>query len=503
MVTIACKTGAQQSLRTGNLTVTILPPGPPDLRAPGRGAEQWHDQNAVPIAWQNDSVDYAPNKYYRFSWTQLEKGPGEYDWTLLDQEIKDAIDHRQLFSFGIMPTCPSCSVEDGKAIDIDGKKSSYPAYLHARMQQESQPDWVSPLSQMWVPNWNSPAYLLAWEQLCDAIADHLQTSSYKGWAYRDIIRYIDIRGYGSYGEWHEAFIIEKMEDHPTGTRATEKSLRRIIDAQLQSFADFRLVALLGALDGDQLRNTQVPASIGAYLLRATTKTGAVGIRRDNWGATDRYIADYMERHPVEYEGLSFRKEITERWKKAPVLGEPIHDAADYQGCAMGDLANQVRRYHASSIANGNFALPKDPCLREKMQEAVSIAGYRLQLEGGQIDSQFVAGNNFSIELFWRNAGIAPLYEPWQVQIQLHELYSDSLVWAAPSRFNPQLFLPADTAVAITDRWQLPANLPSGYYNIRVAITDPARYLSPLPLANGGRQKDGSYPLRSIYIKRKS
>ena len=135
-----------------------------------------------------------------------------------------------------------------------------------------------------------------------------------------------------------------------------------------------------------------------------------------------------------------------------------------------------------------------------MQEAVSISGYRLQLEGGQIDSQFVAGNNLSIALFWRNAGIAPLYEAWQAQVQLHELYSDSLVWTALSTFNPQLFLPADTAVTITDRWKLPANLPPGYYNIRVAITHPAQYLSPLPLANGGRQKDGSYPLRTIYIR---
>lgn len=494
---LSCKTSKPQQLE-GNIRVNILPAGSPDLRAAGRGAEQWHDQNVVPLTYLNDTADYGADKYYRFSWSQLETGPQQYDWTAFDREMEDAIDRRQLFSFGIMPTCPACKGSE-KSIILDGKAAAYPAYLHQQMQAEPVKDWITPLSDMWVPNWNSPSYLAAWDQLCKAISEHLQNKTYKGRAYRDVVRYIDIRGYGTYGEWHEAFIVDQMSDHPPGTKATSASLLSIINSQLKAFENFQLVALLGSLDGNLLRNTQVPPEVGAHLLKATTLVGPVGIRRDNWGATDSYLRNYLDDHPVAYQGLSFKDQIKDRWKQAPVLGEPIYDAADFEGCAMGDLVNQVKRYHASSIANGNFSLPRDLCLHEKFRDAAAASGYRLQIEGGQADTVVAAGSNMHLKLYWRNAGVAPLYESREVMIRLHEVRSDSLIWEGQSQFEPRLFLPADTALAFSDQWKLPADLTPGYYNIRVQLRDPKGYLPPLPLANGGRQADGSYPLRSVYV----
>ena len=60
----------------------------------------------------------------------------------------------------------------------------YPLYLHSQMQSEQVKDWISPISKMWVPNWNSEDYLGAMERLNQAINNHLDTGSYKSIKYR-------------------------------------------------------------------------------------------------------------------------------------------------------------------------------------------------------------------------------------------------------------------------------------------------------------------------------
>lgn len=496
LLSFACSSTKNQPY-LGNLSFVPIPEAQ-DLRASGRGAEQWHDQNAVPIFFGGESEQYSLDKYFRFSWSQIEIGPGQYDWSIFDGEVNDAIDNNQTFSFGIMPTCPSCT-EDGKSILIDGKIASYPVYLHDQMQKEDIKDWVSPVSGMWVPNWNSPSYLAALERLNKAVANRLATQEYKGVKYKDIIRYIDLRGFGTYGEWHEAAIVETTDDHPKGTQATAESLRKIVDIHLEAYKTFRLVALMGSLDADLLRNTRVPTEVGHYILTAKTDAGPLGIRRDNWGSTDNYIKTYMENHPVQYQGLSFREAIAERWKTAPIVGEPIHDLAPHNECPMGDIENQVRKYHASSIGNGNFFNPDDGCLQEKFRAAARAAGFRLTLAGGQFDSAIVAGNNHELKLYWKNEGIAPLYEKWEVHYQLSDLRTNSIVLETKSSFSPTLLLPSDTATPHTDILTIPADIPAGHYNLRLIIRDPLGYRSPLPLAIQGRQPDGSYDIRSVEV----
>lgn len=491
----------EKKILQGNISFLPLADSLPDLQAPGRGAEQWHDQYRVSIPTINGNGK-SLDKYYRFSWVQLEKGPGQYDWSLFDQEINDAIANGQKFSFGIMAACPSCT-QGSTSIRIDGKIASYPLYLHQQMQNEPIKDWVTPISEMWVPNWNSPSYLTALEKLNAALNQHLQTGSFNGVPYKNVINYIDVRGYGSYGEWHESGIVENMTDHPAGTRATTASLQRIIDAHVQGFPEFQLVALLACFDANMLRNTANPPEIGYYALTVSNKKGKLGLRRDNWGATDNYLSRYLDNNPGQFKGLKFQQALSERWKIAPVVGEPIHGGAEYNGCEYGDLENQVRRYHASLFGNGNYAASNRPCMQQQVIAASRAAGYRLLPEGGNVDSAAIAGDTLTSTLFWRNAGVAPSYDAWQVSYTVHDLRTDSLLYTVPSRFQPRLFLPADTAQPFTDRLFIPASLPEGNYNLRLIVRDMSGYRQPLPLAISGRQEDGSYPIRTIQIiKRK-
>ncbi|MFN4316325.1 MAG: hypothetical protein ACK4E0_18715, partial [Chitinophagaceae bacterium] len=184
--------------QTSNLNFTVIPFSDPDLNRPGAGAEQWNDQNLVNIPIDGTNTRRL-DKYFRFSWSMLESGQGQYTWTRFDQEINDAISKGQKFSFGIMTHYPDAV--SPHRLNYDGGYSVYPLYLHNLMQAESVKDWRAS-NGSWVPNWNSEAYITRLLALHQAINNHINTTSYNGVAYKDVINYIDVRGYGAFGEWH-------------------------------------------------------------------------------------------------------------------------------------------------------------------------------------------------------------------------------------------------------------------------------------------------------------
>lgn len=483
-----------------NFSFTTIPFSDPDLNAPFRGVEQWHDQNSVNVPVQGTNTPRL-DKYYRFNWSQIQLDNGTYDFTVFDTEINDAIDNGQRFSFGIMPTCSNSSTPGVNT--VSGSLISYPLFLHTQMQGEANPDWVSPISNMWIPNWNSNYYLTALENLYTAINNHLESTIYSGVRYKDVIGYIDVRGYGNYGEWHEAEIVTQMSDHPTGTRASVTTLKRIIDAHVTKLLNYPLVIMISAFDGNRLLNTQNDPEVGYYALTVQNNFGKLGWRRDNWGALDNYISDYLENNTTTYSGLLFSTAIMDRWKTSPIVGEPIQTGPVYNSCAYGAMEDQVTLYHATSFGNGNYSSTSASCMRDHIRAASKATGYRLVLEGGAVTSNFLSGTPFTINLNWKNVGITPVYEIWDVVYELRDETTNTLIWSGYSTFNPKLFLPQVSATSITDKFTLPSTITTGDYKLNVIIKDPKGYRAPLPLAIEGRNPDGSYTLDVISLTQNS
>src|SRR5678809_1459716 len=172
------------------------------LNAPGRGVEQWHDQNMVNVPTEGINTERL-DVYYRFVWTKIE-GPtlGSYKWGFFDSLVNDAITKRQKISFGIMPLYPGGTTDQG-LVSFDGGLASYPLYLHTLMQSESVKDWKT--GSVWTPNYNSNNYLNRLLALNQAIDAHIKSTSFNGVSYRNVIGYIDLRGYGAWGEWHSGY----------------------------------------------------------------------------------------------------------------------------------------------------------------------------------------------------------------------------------------------------------------------------------------------------------
>lgn len=512
IITISLISGctySQSATGPDELSFELIPYDAPDIIAPGRGAEQWHNGSEAISYPTADTALPSMDVYYRFTWNMLEDSTeGSYRWDYFDGLITEAIDKGQKLSFGIM----TCYGDDGVGVlGYDGGRSAYPLYLHRSMQSDgpSASDWLSEAGT-WVPNWNSPHYLNRLRALHEALYQHILSSTYtpktgplagRKVPFQDAIYCIDVRGYGHYGEWHNSGLVRHLRDYPRGRIATEQTLKSIIDHHTQVFDRWPLVMMIAAFDGEQIGTIMVPVSIGHYALHAKNAWGPLGWRRDQWGATDGYLDDLLKNNRKKAsDGPRLKDLITTRYQAAPVTGEPPRYVNDDGRCPYWNLEQQVEEYGASSIGNGNWGIEMNTCAQENARAAFKRAGYRIILEGGSIPPVVYAGQNLPITLHWKNIGVAPTYEEWEVHYLLRDS-SGKIAWTARSAFKPKLFLPQKKATIVKEEYRLPESLATGNYTLDFIIADPRHYRVPLPLAIKGRQADGCYQLRKLLVEK--
>ena len=477
---LICVAGYSQST---SLSFTQIPVSDPDINRPGGGAEQWTaGQNIVNIPVQGTNTPRL-DAYYRFQWIDIQpsnaSGAGAgMSWSNFDAQVNDAISKGQGFSFGVMPNC--CT-----GPTVGGAGLVYPQALHNAMQAESVKDWNN--GGGWYENPNSPTWLAWFKALHQAIYNHIQTTSYNGVPYKNVVKRIDVRIAGDFGEQ------AVLNSGPSGTAPTSASLKSLVDAVVQSYPTIKCVALIGAFANGVYGFT--PADVGYYELTTSNQAGVLGWRWDSWGWTDAIYHNVLENNKNVYNGYRFDTAIMNRYKYAPVCGEPAD--LGYASNNFADLPVRVNQYHAESFGNGNLDVnnPPNSTIQNNFRAASKAAGYRLILTGGSMTTTLSAGGSFNLALNWQNIGLAPSYENWNITYELRNS-SGTVAWTGTSAFVLRLFSPTGSAQAASDNFTLPSTVPQGTYSMYLIIKDPNGYRKPLPLAITGVNSDGSYLLRS-------
>lgn len=161
-----------------------------DVPNPGRGQYEWLGQQGIVPGITGSDI------YWRdqLQWgTQIEPAKGHYDFSVIDDGLRQAQDRRSRFMFRIMAYCPGCG------------DNLTPAYI--------------PRQPSGAPDWNSEVFLTAWGNLMAALGDRYGNDPRLGT--------IDIGGYGYWGEW--LFYPE------SGTPITPANAQRMIDAVVDAF----------------------------------------------------------------------------------------------------------------------------------------------------------------------------------------------------------------------------------------------------------------------------
>ena len=153
--------------------------------------------------------------------------------------------------------------------------------------------------------------------------------------------YVDVGGYGSYGEWHVG----------AGERVSDANGLAIVDAVASAFPTKHV-----------LINTMTPVE---FTLKALAAHPNLGLRTDSLGCPDMYSM------------VAVDERLQSVWRTRPFFSEWCTRADPVLG------AQQVRQFHVSTLSSGNMpwtprrARPAGQ--RSAYATALATAGYRIRL----------------------------------------------------------------------------------------------------------------------------
>jgi hypothetical protein len=405
----------------------------PEIANPLRGQYRWLERPPAPPDWP------APDLYYRdqVRWGGgLEGARGVYDFTSIERGLAAAEAAKGLFSFRVMASCPGC----GGVLAPD----------YVARQPDGQPDW------------NSESFLSGYADLMKAIGARYDKDPRIG--------YIDVGGYGSWGEYH----LYTDDGGPSGTPITPENSKRLVRSVLDAFPS-KYVLMMTANAG--------------YLRDALALSPRVGIRIDCVG-NDGFQGSQIDEVP----------EALDRWRTAPWVGEWCRGTDVDDQFQLG--LEQVRRYHITTLSSANFKgsyATMSPTEQEHFRLANKTAGYRFVLNALTVPRVVGAGSEMAVTSSWSNVGVGPAYLPWDVMIELRDA-TGAAAFVARSAVDLKTMLPTqDVPVTVEDRFAVPAGLAPGRYTVHVRAASPGGYLAPLNLAIAGRAADGSYELGAVEV----
>lgn len=421
-----------------------------ELVNPMRGLFRWNEQEVAP------QPRAAYDSYRRYSWSWFEPSAGAYDFSVLERDLVAA--ERAGRKHGIRVR--SMILGEGMAI---------PEHLAGRLER----GWWS--RETYVPDWNDPDFLAAHEAFVQEFARR-----YDG---DPRISYVEIGAYGTWGEWN---MYPFSGEYPTSggaELAKTENLYRLVDMYVAAFRQTRL----------SMMSDNKPALV--YALR---QSPTIGWRRDSLGS--RHFATGMESLKSDPEAWAL---VSERWKTAPVIAEFINPGGVSAPEVYELSYEQAREFHVAMLGNGN-TLSWDGLSSTSRAAFLKLGralGYRYELSELQLPARLSTGASFEVRSSWRNAGIAPTYEGWDVLLQLRPQGGEGIAWEGRLGVDLRTLLPAEGAVSTANSTtlRLGRGLASGAYEVTLVVRDPGGYRAPLALALEGGLADGAYRLGTVSV----
>ena len=408
-------------------TFTLEPLGlGADLPNPLRGQYRWLGAEPSPTTVTANDVYYRDQVY----WGRLEKADNAWDFSLIEAGLADAGARGGTFGFRVMAYCPGCWMET---------RTDLPPVT---------PDFLPRQGDGYRPDWNSPVFLGQWRELMAEL----------GRRYGDDPRlgYVDVGGYGSYGEWHV----------DAGERISDANGLAVVDAVTSAFPAKHV-----------LINTMTPVP---FTLAALAAHPNLGLRTDSLGCPDMFST------------VATDTRLQEVWRTRPFFSEWCTWADPVLG------ARQAREFHVSTLSSGNMPWSGTALTgrqRSAYATALATTGYRLRVRSVTLPRSFPAGRGVVVRTAWTNEGTAPTYDDWDVRLTLVRQGTGVAVTRSLGRPLRGL-IGSRTRRATLDT----SGLARGTYAVLLGVVDPSGYGAPMRLANAGRTAQGTYRVGTVRVR---
>ena len=420
------------------ITPTVIPLSSPEIVNPTRGYYRWY--GAEPIPQPRPAYD----QYVRYGWRQLEPTRGSYDFSAIEQAMQSAKGQGARFGFRVMSVNEFTSPVEVPSYLIGEAGGSYCQYGGQRI---------------WVPDWNSPAFLERARALMQALGARFDGDPR--------LLYYDLGIYGHWGEWHNGGLCV-----PDATAANKRAL---VDMQIDAFPRSRVLMNSGG------------AEVDAFVY-ALGKSPRVGVRVDSLcdASFDLQFTQYPEKLAA----------MQERWKTAPIIAEFF----SYNPTNLSLCQQQVNTWHVAGIANGQVNWSSYGA--EQQAQLLTLgkqSGYRYVLNQITYPAAVTRGTTISVSSQWSNQGVAPVYEPFRPSLELQLQGQSSVAWSWTSQLDLQQVLPGAQPQPFVDQLAVPSRLTPGQYTLSLVVRDPAHYRAPLALAITGASSSMRYTLGTLSV----
>jgi hypothetical protein len=436
-------TAATTAPATKTFTKSVVTPST-DLANSMRGQYQWMGYpSQLSDPWRQPADVYYRDQVY---WGRLERTKGAYNFSYIDAGLKKAGDAKGKFGFRVVAYCPGCWMELRE--DQAAFPPVTPTYLPVQPGTGTR---YGPNNRLisTAPDWNNEAFLSRWEALMAELGRRYANDPRLG--------YVDVGGYGKFGEWW----VDGAAQHITDANGL-----RMIKAVARAFPTKHV-----------LLNTMSPVK---FTMAAITANPNLGIRTDSLGCPNMYsmVTDTVDTR------------LSEVWKTRPFYSEWGTTGDPVAGKA------QVTKWHVSTTSSQNMRLKyaaMTPTQQAAYTGAIRSAGFRYAVNKVTI-GPILRGKTTSVTTTISNLGSAPTYDRWSVQLWLINSKGQK-TWAKALAVDPRKILPGSKTT--TTNVLVPTTLPPGTYTATIAVVDRLHYSANMYLSNGLRRADGSYVLGSV------
>lgn len=414
---------------TGN-PITFTPTQIPlsqELENALRGA-QYYGSGAPPPGYP------LSDRSLRFSWNRIETAQQVYDFTIIDNGLAAAASAGYKFGWRIMP--------------INGGQN-VPSYIPGT--------WSN---GVYVPDWNSSAFLTAAQNLMNALSARYANDPRVG--------LLDMSLYGCWGEWNESCFSPSLA-------ASASTRQQLIDMQYAAFPNKRFVMLTNWQDSLN------------YALNVT-RNKPTGVRIDCLGTNSLGGAkSNLDNNSLERN----------RWQTAPLYFEYCANA-DF---ALGD--SQVQQYCASIVGDGDGNVGDwssySSTQQQNLLNSYIHSGYRYWIASLTTVDAWGRGQGVQVSATWQNLNRAPVYDQFDIFYQLRVGASVAQEWQSSYDLRTLYSSAAGAQHTHTETLSVPTGLSAGTYTLAVIVRDHEGYYPAMHLSQQGRQSDGAYTLGQITV----
>jgi hypothetical protein len=266
-----------------------------------------------------------------------------------------------------------------------------------------------------------------------------------------------VMGFGNWGEWHTLW-----SHYPWPNREVKRAtLARIIDMYAQTFHKQKIIAFVYDSDQDEVK------TLDEFLYRQALDV-----------AVSRGFG--MARHGfIDGLGLVDREAMEKYWRQAPIFGE-----GDWSYTAMrkdhshGTFAENEAVFAEWHVNWGHFYTDAASYKMEMrddratLEEGLKVGGlgYRLLPVSASWPEALPAGNLLLVRSTWVNRNSGRCFIRYPLRFYLTDASGKVKYSAEDPSFDETSWVKGET-YPVTSIFAIPRDLPPGYYDIRIALTD--------------------------------